>query len=112
MKDGCVSDGERWLTLAAWQAEQADRLFAGAHEIRKVAANTVAHPCKPAKVTPFQFSFFDQLSRIAAVSEPELVDRARMQGIPTEAVGAYRKTRIVPRVYRAPELADECEDAP
>ena len=81
---------ERWLTWQAWQAEQSDRIFAEARMARKLSGNTVEQSW-PAKVTPFQFAYFDDLCKLPSTSEPELIERARERGILAECASAFWK---------------------
>ena len=83
---------ERWLTWDAWQAKQADRIFAEAH-IARTSANATEHSREPGNVTRFQFLFFEQLRRLAANSETEFLDRVRQLDIPREAGERYWRAR-------------------
>jgi hypothetical protein len=90
-KTSPASEAERWLPWDTWLAEQHSRIFAEASVQRELAVESSANGSIRSEGTPFQRAFYGRLTSIPAKSKVELLNLARAQGIPDDAIRAYCK---------------------
>ena len=84
------SEPECGISWGRWMEDRRERIFAEARAVRVSVSNENG---RDGRTSSFQRSFFVSLADLQAESEGELIDLARQQGIPREAVTAYWRSR-------------------